>query len=156
MKKSDGSDVSPVVSKNELEEKDPRDQQIEELTNNWKRALADYQNLVRRYEIEKKDFIAFASANLILKLLTVLDHLEMAQTHLQDEGLALAIKQFKAVLAEEGLEEVEALGKKFNPEEMEAIEVADGKESGQVTEVLTKGYRLKGKVIRAAKVKVNK
>jgi len=152
--KKDVSDAQTNLEEKQTE-KDPRDQQIEELTNSWKRALADYQNLVRRYEIEKKDFVAFANANLILKLLTVLDHLEKAQEHLQDEGLALAIKQFKAVLTEEGLEEIEALGKEFNPEEMEAIEITEGEKSGQVTEVLMKGYRLKGKVIRVAKVKVN-
>jgi molecular chaperone GrpE len=135
---------------------DCKDQQIAELTNNWKRALADYQNLVKRYEIEKADFIAYANTNLILRLLAVLDHFERAQEYLKDPGLELAIKQLKEVLLEEGLSEIGALDKEFNPEEMEAVEVVEGKERGKVAEVISKGYRLKNKVIRVAKVKVVK
>ena len=136
--------------------KDERNQKIEELTNNWKRALADYQNLARRYEIEKADFVTYANTNLILKLLVALDHLERAQEYLKDSGLDLAIKQLKTVLAEEGLEEIKALGESFNPEEMEAMEVVEEVESGKVVEVIVKGYRLKEKIIRVAKVKVSK
>ncbi|MGI5826014.1 MAG: nucleotide exchange factor GrpE [Patescibacteria group bacterium] len=135
---------------------DCKDQQIAELTNNWKRALADYQNLVKRYEIEKADFVAYANTNLILRLLAVLDHFERAQEYLKDPGLELAIKQLKEVLLEEGLTEIGVLDKEFNPEEMEAVEVIEGKESGKVAEVISKGYRLKNKVIRVAKVKVVK
>jgi len=134
-------------TKEELEEK------ISELTNNWKRALADYQNLEKRYDKEKQDFVQFATSGLILKLLSALDHFERIQNYLKDDGLDLAIKEFKKVLVEEGLDEIEALGQQFNPMEMEAIEVGEGEE-GKVLEVLQKGYRLKGRVLRPAKVKV--
>jgi len=134
-------------TKEELEEK------ISELTNNWKRALADYQNLEKRYDKEKQDFVQFATSGLILKLLSVLDHFERIQNYLKDDGLDLAIKEFKKVLVEEGLDEIEALGQQFNPMEMEAVEVGEGEE-GKVLEVLQKGYRLKGRVLRPAKVKV--
>ncbi|HUW24504.1 MAG TPA: nucleotide exchange factor GrpE [Patescibacteria group bacterium] len=129
---------------------------VEELTNLWKRALADYQNLERRFEREKADFVQHANNNLILKQLSVLDHLERAQGHLQDEGLAMAIKEFKRVLAEEGLMEIEVLGKQFDPQEMEAVETVEGEEENEAVEVVSKGYRLKNKVIRVAKVKVSK
>lgn len=131
----------------ELEEK------ITELTNNWKRALADYQNLEKRYAKEKQEFLEFANSNLILKLLTALDNFEKVQGYLKDDGLDLAIKELKKILIEEGLDEIEAQGKEFNPLEMEAIEAVEGEE-GKVVEVVTKGYRLKGKVLRPAKVKV--
>ena len=127
---------------------------IEELTNNWKRALADYQNLQKRYEKEKVEFAQYANSTLILRLLSVLDCLEKVQSYLKDNGLDLAIKEFKNVLADEGLKEVEAQGKRFNPEEMEAIEKVDGEEE-KVIEVLAKGYFLKDKLIRPAKVKVS-
>lgn len=130
--------------------------EIEELTNLWKRALADYQNLQKRQEREKADFVQYANANLILKLLAALDHLEKVQTYLKDDGLDLAIKELKKVLAEEGLAEIEALGKGFNPQEMEAVGVAEGGKDGQAAEVVCKGYRLKGRVVRPAKVKVAK
>lgn len=130
--------------------------EIEELTNNWKRALADYQNLEKRYEKEKADFVHFANADLILKLLTVLRHLEKAAEHLKDKGLDLAVGEFKRVLSEEDLREIRTLGESFDPTMMEAVEIVSGGEKNKVAEVLQKGYSLKGKVILPAKVKVFK
>lgn len=134
--------------------KDQSRKQIEDLTNRWKRALADYQNLEKRYEKEKVDFVQFANANLILKLLTTLGHLEMAAEHLKDDGLDLIITEFKKVLNGEGLEEIKASGEEFNPETMEAVEVIKGGQSNKVAEVISKGYLLKEKVLLPAKVKV--
>lgn len=131
-----------------------KDQQIEELTNHWKRALADYQNLEKRYEREKADFVQFANANLILKLLTILGHLERAAEHLKNDGLSLVITEFKRVLDDEGLEEINCLGEDFNPALMEAIEAVRDGQKEKVAEVLNKGYLLKGKVLLPAKVKV--
>jgi len=131
-------------------------EQIEDLTNRWKRALADYQNLEKRYEREKRDFIAFANANLILRLLTVLGHLEKAALSLKDEGLDLVVTEFKKVLEEEGIEEIKAEGAEFNPQLMEAIETIKGEKENSVAEVIKKGYLLKGKLLLPAKVKVFK
>lgn len=128
--------------------------QIEVLNNNWKRALADYQNLERRCDKERAEFLEYANGSLILRILFVLDHLEKVQEYLKDGGLELAVKELKKVLTEEGLEEIETEGKVFNPQEMEAIETVGGGEAGMVAEVLTKGYYLRKKVIRPAKVKV--
>ncbi|HUV72620.1 MAG TPA: nucleotide exchange factor GrpE [Clostridia bacterium] len=130
--------------------------QIEELTNCWKRALADYQNLEKRFAKEKEDFIAFANETLILKLLSVLDNLEKAQDYLKDPGLQMAIDEFRKILAEEELEEIKAEGKDFDPAEMEAIEVQKGESKAEVARVLEKGYRLKGKLLKPVKVMVNK
>ncbi|MDP3955408.1 MAG: nucleotide exchange factor GrpE [bacterium] len=129
--------------------------EIEELTNKWKRALADYQNLERRVAKEREDFVKFVSAGLILKLLPALDSLEKAETHLKDEGLSLAIKQLKQALEEEGLEKIETADKEFDPQEMECVEICRGKE-GVVLEEVRSGCKLKGKVIRVAQVKVGK
>ena len=131
-------------------------EQIEDLTNRWKRALADYQNLEKRYEREKADFVAFANANLILRLLTILGHLEKAASVLKDKGLDLVVTEFKRVLEEEGVEEIKALGEQFNPQLMEAIETVEGEEENRVAEEVYKGYLLKGKLLLPAKVKVFK
>lgn len=133
-----------------------RRNEIEELTNRWKRALADYQNLEKRYTREKADFVAYAGSNLILKLLSVLDHLEKVKSYLKDEGLEIAIREFKRVLEEEGLKEIEAVGKDFDPLSMEAIETVRSDKIGKVIEEVTKGYQLKDKIIRVAKVKVGR
>lgn len=63
--------------------------EIDELTNRWKRALADYENLEKRINAEKNDFVKFANASLLLKILPALDTLIIAQKHLGDEGLGL-------------------------------------------------------------------
>jgi len=132
--------------------------QLEEATNNWKRALADYQNLEKRVASEKDDFYQFANQQLVLKLLPVLDSLDQLiklDKYVGDEHLKLVDKQFRDVLISEGLAKIEVLGKDFNPEEMECVETAEGKDN-QVIKELRSGYRLKGKIIRVAQVVVGK
>jgi len=131
----------------ELEEK------IADLENKWKRALADYENLRKRLEKEKQDFIKFSNAQLLDKLLPLLDSLEGCQGKLEGEGLKLLKEQFRKILESEGLREIEALGKKFDPLKMDAIEMGAG-EKNKVIGVIMKGYELNGKVLRPAKVKV--
>jgi len=130
--------------------------EVETLTNNWKRALADYQNLEKRYEREKADFVQYANSRLVLRLIEILNHLERAADNLKDKGLDLVVTEFKKVLAEEGLEEIKAEREKFDPNLMEAIEVVEGKDEGKVAAVINKGYLFKGKVLLPAKVKVFK
>ncbi len=127
---------------------------IDELTDNWKRALADYQNLQKRYEREKADFVQFANSNLILRLVTILNHLEKAAESLNDKGLDLVVGEFKRLLDEEGLKEVKSVGEEFSPNFMEAVEMVAGGKEGTVAEVVTKGYLLKDKILLPAKVKV--
>ena len=140
-------------AQNEIIEQELRDK-IEELNNNWKRALADYQNLQRRHAQEKKDFVQFANSSLILRLLATLDHLEKAAENLNDQGLNLIVAELKKVLEEEGLIEIKSQGENFNPNFMEAIEAVNGEEEGKVAEVISKGYLFKDKVLLPAKVKV--
>ena len=88
--------------------------QIDELTNKWKRALADYQNLEKRVNEEKGEFVKFSNALLINKLLTVLDSLEAAEKHLKDQGLTIAINQLRNILKDEGVEEINIANKKLD------------------------------------------
>jgi len=132
---------------------DVKDAKIEELMEKWKRALADYANLEKRVEKEKKEFVSFSNASLIDKLLSVLDDLERAEKNIKDEGLKIAVNQFRSVLQSEGVKEIEAEGKKFDPEKMDCVEMVKGKDN-KVKEVVTKGYLLNDKVLRPAKVKV--
>ncbi len=142
--------ISKTLNKNSLKN---LQQQIDQLTDKWKRALADYQNLEKRVQAEKQDFVKFSNAALIDKLLAVLDDLERAQQYLKDEGLKMAISQFNAVLQTEGVEEIKALGKEFEPMLMDCLEVVEGEEN-KVVEIVQKGYLLNDKVLRPAKVKV--
>ncbi|MBI4067033.1 nucleotide exchange factor GrpE, partial [Candidatus Gottesmanbacteria bacterium] len=128
--------------------------QIEELNNNWKRALADYQNLEKRTLTKIQDSSKYAAETIIVKLLSVLDTLEQAELHLKDQGLTLAIKSFRDVLKEEGVVKIEVIGKKFNPLEMECVEVVEGQNEDEVLDEMRPGYKLYNKVIRVAQVKV--
>ncbi|MCL4382380.1 MAG: nucleotide exchange factor GrpE [Patescibacteria group bacterium] len=130
--------------------------QLKEVTENWKRALADYQNLEKRSQNEKEEFARFANRELIFKILPILDTFEQLEKHLDDSGLHLAIKQLRDLLKSEGLEKIEVLGKDYHPEEMEGIEIVPGDEDNKVMEETRTGYRFKGKILRAAQVKVSK
>ncbi len=140
---------------NNLSEIDILKTQINDLDNNWKRALADYKNLVDRTNKEKKDVYEFANSSLLLSLLPVYDSLEMLGKYNQDQGLLLTIKQFKQVLSEEGLKEIETNGKDYDVNEMEAVDMVEGEE-GKVVEELSKGFYFKGRLLRPARVKVGK
>lgn len=129
------------------------EEKVAELENKWKRALADYDNLEKRVEREKRDFIELVNSALITKLLDVLQNFEEVEKHIKDKGLELAVGHLRSILKEEGIEETKALGRSFDARLMECIEKVKGKEN-LVIEVVNKGYQLHGRVIRPAKVKV--
>lgn len=131
------------------------EEKVDELENNWKRAMADYINFKKRTEEEKSAIIDFANAVLLGRFLLILDNLEMLDNHINDESLKLILKDFKQILTDEGVNEIEALGKEFNPEQMDAIETVEG-EKNKVVEVTQKGYTIKDKLLRPARVKVGK
>ncbi len=124
-----------------------------ELENQLKRALADYANLQKRSEEEKKMAMRFANALLLVKFLDVLDGLEAAAASIDSEGLNLVIKKFKDILEGENVREIPTDGE-FNPELHEGIATVEGEKSGEIAEVLQKGYLLSDKVLRPARVKV--
>lgn len=128
----------------------------QELENQLKRALADYQNLERRTEEERRLLGQLYSAILVEKFLPVLDNLESAQAHLNDQGLEIVIKQFKDILASEGVEEIQADGQKFDPNLHEALEAHEGENENSIVKVVRKGYKLNDKVIRPAQVVVER
>ena len=133
-----------------------KDKELEDVKNQLKRALADYSNLQKRFDEDKKILVKFANARLLVKLLDILDILEAVQKTLKDEGLHLSIKKFKEVLLSEGVQENNSEGKDFDPNFHEAVEVVSGNKNDKVVEVLTKGYSLEDKILRPARVKVSK
>lgn len=131
------------------------EERVSELENNWKRALADYRNLERRTLEEREVFLNFSNEALIRSLLPIIDHMEMHIKHSNDGTLKMILKDFRGILENEGVEEIEMLQKDFDPGTMDAIETVPGEEN-KVVEVLSKGYFLKGKLLRPARVKVGK
>jgi len=127
--------------------------QLNEAEKNKLRTLADYQNLVKRVEREKQDWIKFSNEGLIFRLLEIMDNLERATVFVNDQGLQMVQTQFKQLLIEYGAKEIEILGKDFDPSIMECIDKCVG-EKNKVIEVKAKGYMLHEKVLRPAKVVV--
>lgn len=144
MRKISGVKVKKIE---ELERK------VLELEDRWKRALADYDNLRKRVEKEKEEFVKYAAGRVIGKFLNVYDDLKICSRHLKDKGLDLICAHFDEVLKSEGVEKILALGEDFNPQIMEAVEIIEGPE-GKVIEVVQEGYRLGEKILRPARVKV--
>ncbi len=134
---------------------DENDQKLQELNDKYLRALADYQNLQKQTDSWKEEFVQYANSNLIIKLLAVLDDLEKAQDHIKDEGLGLIVGKLKNVLREEGVEELDLEGKEYNPAEAEVVSTEPSENNNIITKVLQKGYKLKDKIIRPAKVVVS-
>lgn len=130
--------------------------EVEDYKNRYLRALADYQNLEKRFTEEKEQLIFQANKNLLLKLLPILDNLEKAELFIKDEGLKMIRNSFFQILKSEGVEEIDILGKEFDPHLAEAVEVVEGEKNNIVVEVVRKGYKINNKILRVAQVKVSK
>jgi len=123
----------------------------------WQRAKADYINLQREHEQKIADYFKFANEGLILEILPILDSFEAAMKNGKDEGIKQLYNQLLSILKSNGLEEIKALGEKFNPELHEAVEtIKSDKSEGIVVEEIQKGYKLHNKVIRPSRVKISK
>ena len=137
----------------------------------WERLLrttADFDNFKKRAAREKQEAIKFANEGLLQKLIPVLDNFDMALAAAQNNqseaaqslqtGINMIYQQFKTVLADAGLEEVDATGQPFNPNLHEAVsqkETAEAPE-GQVIQQLRKGYKFRDRLLRPASVIVAK
>ena len=128
----------------------------------YKRLMADFQNFRKRTEKEKADVYSYANEKIMSDLLSVLDNFERAlDSECKDdayaEGMKMIFKQLTDILTASGLEEIDAVGQDFDPNYHHAV-LTDSNpdfDSGKVTEVLQKGYKLNSKVIRPSMVKVN-
>lgn len=128
----------------------------EDFEDKYKRALADYQNLLKQSVKDKEDFVRFALGDFLQDIVPVYDHLKMSLSTLPEneqdsawvKGVEYVLKQFKDVLSARGVEEIKTKGQKFDHNLMEALE---GKGEKVVKEVMP-GYTLNGRVIKAAKV----
>jgi len=152
----------PIESQTQFEECQKK---CDEYLNNWKRERADFINY-KKNETEKIGILmGYIKEDMILKILPVLDSFNLAEKHLPDnkeslQGFLQIKKQLEDLLLKEGIEEIKTTDQKFDPNFMEAAEEVDGgqpsAESGMVVEEVQKGYILQGKVLRPAKVKINK
>ena len=128
---------------------------VNSLEDKLSRSLADYCNLEKRIESQRQLFVTLATTSILSKMVEVLDDFYLAQKHLNDPGLKMAIDKFNSVLKTECLEEINPINLDFDPQSMECIAAVDGPENF-VVEVKKLGYKLNGHVIRPAQVTVGK
>nr|MBI5455657.1 nucleotide exchange factor GrpE [Candidatus Levybacteria bacterium] len=143
------------MKKHEKKIQNKENEELENIENQLKRALADYQNLEKRIAEQKSVWIKIANKDLLLKLLPGLDSLILAQQHTQDEGVKLSIKHFLDALQEVGVTKIETVGKDFDPKFMEAVATTEGQE-GKVIEETRQGYTLFDIILRPAQVVVGR
>jgi len=139
------------------------ERQRDEYLAGWQRARADFSNYRKDEALRFEEMARFASENLIKDLIPVLDSFDLGIATLEksgnvDKGIYMIRAKLEDVLKEHGLEKIKIeIGKPLNPEIAEAIIEAESEEEpGIVLEEIEPGYKLNGKVIRPARVKVSK
>jgi molecular chaperone GrpE len=128
-----------------------------------RRAQADFENYRKRAAKEAALAGQRAKSGLVRELLPVVDNLERALASAGDdeqhlaEGVRLVHSELTAVLERNGVEQFDPRGERFDPEEHEALSMRseDGAESGTVLDVVEKGYRANGSILRPARVVVS-
>ena len=163
---AEGSDATETtLSAAELQQ---RVQQMEQESSSFKdqymRAVAELRNYKRRVEQDRGDLIRSAGAGVLMKMLPILDDLDLAMSHVPEEianspwfnGVKLVQTKLQTMLEGEGVKPIEALGQPFDPNVHEAVmhEPAGGEMAGKVTAELRRGYTLNDRVIRPTMVKV--
>ncbi len=135
--------------------------ELEDVKDRHTRLIAEFDNLKKRSAKEREGLYNSIIADIITALLPVLDNLEKAaEASTQDEeykkGIELVLKQFKDVLEANGVKEIEAEGKPFDPELHEAVSTIQDENLGEkiVAKEYRKGYTIGTKVIRHSMVVV--
>jgi molecular chaperone GrpE len=142
------------------------EEELARLKDDKLRALAETENVKRRLMREKEEFQKFAVEGVLGDLLPVLDNLDMALVYAEKsdackgfvQGVEMTRKVFLDILAGHGLEATGDVGVEFNPEWHEAVgaEPREDLPENHVCQLLQKGYKLKGRLLRPAKVLISK
>jgi len=146
----------------------------DEYLSGWQRERADFLNY-KREELERiGEILKYTNVGLILNILPILDNFEIAEKKLPEDlkadvnikGILQIKNQILDFLKNQGIEEIKTVGEKFDPNFHEAVEeiepssakATEGKDikSGIIVEEIQKGYKIHGKVLRPAKVRVAK
>jgi molecular chaperone GrpE len=135
-----------------------------ELLNHLRYMQADFENYRKRTEKEMREIEENSSKGLVVRLLSVLDELDLAVKHAKDdtgrtelqEGVEMVRKNMYSVLESAGLRKIDSVGEPFDPSKHEAVAKVQGSSPGAdiVVEELRTGYTFRGHVIRPSMVKV--
>ncbi|SKA85837.1 molecular chaperone GrpE [Caloramator quimbayensis] len=161
---NDKNDEAPDYENlyNELQKKyEEKEKQVNEYIDILKRTMADFDNYRKRTNKEKESIYDDGIMDAVKNILPVFDNLERALEYNNEnqsliEGIKMVVKLFKDIMAKMNIEEINALGEKFNPELHNAVMHVEDESFGEneVIEVLQKGYKYKDKILRYSMVKV--
>jgi molecular chaperone GrpE len=155
----------PANEQERIEEKEAAEQQPTEQPEDYlalaQRIQADFENYRKRAAREAAAAGERAKSGLVRELLPIVDNLERALASAEEgeqhlaEGVRLVHSELIAVLERNGIQQFDPSGEKFDPAEHEALSVRDEGEVGLVLDVVEKGYRANGTVLRPARVVVS-
>ncbi len=144
--------------------KDKKDEKIEELTDQVKRQMAEFENFRKRTDKEKTQMFDMGAKTVIEKILPVIDNFERGFTMVEEAdkedafvvGMDKVYKQLMTELDAIGVKPIEAVGQEFNPDFHNAVMQVENEEyeSGIVAQELMKGYMYKDTVVRHSMVAV--
>ena len=160
----DGKDVKKEKKGFFSKKKDPRDTQIEELTDRLKRNMAEFDNFRKRTEKEKSAMYEIGAKDVISKILPVVDNFERGIAAIPEEmkgtpvedGMEKIYKQLIKALEDMGVKPIEAVGKEFDPNLHNAVMHTEDENLGEniVAAEFQKGYTYRDSVIRHSMVQV--
>ena len=138
-------------------------ERVDQTTEKWKRALADYDNLEKRTQQEIIDKVSSETGKLILEFLTVYENFIRAKEVYAKDGVDITglegiIKNMNSLFSEYDVRPIDAMGKIFDPNLHEAISIVEDPKLDEDTiiEEIAKGYIIRGKVLKYSKVCVSK
>jgi molecular chaperone GrpE len=156
--------AEPETAEEAVEEEasgDPRDKKIADLTDRLQRQMAEFENFRRRSDKEKAGMYDMGAADVITKVLDVVDNFERGLKDFDEtdpfaDGMNKIYRQLSKVLDDLGVKEIEAEGKEFDPNLHNAVMHEENPEVGEstITAVFQKGYTYKESVIRHSMVRV--
>ncbi len=143
---------------------DDLNQKSAEYFEGWQRERADFLNYKKRIERDQIQSSQDSIGRIAKKYLPVMDDLERAlktrpphgEGHAWSEGIELIYKKLQGILESEGISEIKAEGEQFDPTRHEALtqEPSSAHESGQIIEVIQKGYLIGDRILRPALVRI--
>jgi len=153
-----------LVNEDELHLLEEKSKKADEYYGHYVRARADLDNMRKRIERDKADFVKYANERLLSEVIPILDNFERAfaaaekvpATHNFAVGVEMILKQLREALARYGVEELNPAGEPFDPTKHEAAETIEttAHPDHTVVEVLQRGYVLNGRVVQPAVVRV--
>ena len=161
-KKKEKKEKGITFTREQVEKMELAVKQLESVKDQFTRLTAEYDNYRKRTTKEKDGIYQDAKGDTIKTFLSVYDNLERAaaaeggEDDPHKKGLEMIFHQFKELLAKEGVKEIEAKGKEFDPELMDAVMHIEDESLGEnvVAQVFQAGFELNGKVLRHAIVQV--